>query len=142
MSEIIKTTAGYSGTPLVKKLGIKTGMKVLLRHAPENFDEIVGELPDDVTLATAIGNGDFDFVHFFVRNSADLDAELEVLSRQIVPHGMIWVSWYKKASKIPTDVTEDVIRDLARAIGLVDVKVCAVDDIWSGLKLVIRKENR
>lgn len=133
-------THGYSGTPLVRKLGIKTGFTLLVRHAPEDYAEFIGELPDDVGYVA--GDSGFDFAHVFVRNSSELDIELAHAMHAIRPDGMIWISWYKKASKIKTDVTEDVIREKARALGLVDVKVCAVDGKWSGLKLVIRRENR
>lgn len=131
---------GYSGTPLVKKLGIKPGFSILVRHSPENYADFIGDLPDNVTFPD-IANG-FDFAHVFVRTVSELDIELDNALQAIKPDGMIWISWYKKASKIKTDVTEDIIRSKALARGLVDVKVCAVDENWSGLKLVIRRENR
>jgi hypothetical protein len=132
---------GYSGTPLAKKLGIKAHHKVYLRDAPENYLALVGELPENVVFLEALDEK-ADLIHIFVKNSAELETALFEYQEKIVPNGAIWVSWYKKASKIPTDVTEDVIRETALALRLVDVKVCAVDERWSGLKLVIRREHR
>jgi hypothetical protein len=133
--------AGYSGTPLPKKLGIKPGHSVALLNAPGGFRKTLGELPDDVKFATRIESG-HDIIHFFTKSRRELEKELPRMGKKIAQNGMIWVSWPKKASGVPTDITEDVVRDTALALGLVDVKVCAVDDTWSGLKLVIRLENR
>lgn len=137
-------TAGYSGTPLVRKLGIEPGMRLLVVDAPVAYATLVPDLPGDVVFDApdAAPDADIDLAHLFVRDRGALAAMLPVLRDRIVPDGTIWVSWPKKASKVPTDVTEDVIRDAALAIGLVDVKVCAVDAVWSGLKLVIRRANR
>ena len=134
-------TAGYSGTALAKKLGIKEGFKGLTVDAPDNYRDLVEPLPSNVTLTDKKGN-DFDFIHFFTNSREDLFRGLAEYKNLIKQDGTIWVSWYKKAAKLPTDITEDTVRDAALALGLVDVKVCAVDDKWSGLKLVIRKENR
>jgi len=131
--------AGYSGTPLVKKLGIKEGQRVVFVNQPRHFQSLLEDLP---VLGRFDGKHRSDYIHLFVRNRADLDAYLPKAKHGIVPHGMIWVSWPKKSSGIETDVTEDTIRTAALKIGLVDVKVCAIDDTWSGLKLVIRKQNR
>lgn len=131
--------AGYSGTPLVKKLGIKEGFKVRFINKPKNYMDLLEEIPPAVK---QIKTGKADFVHIFTKSRKDLASELKKNMRSIEQDGMIWVSWPKKASKIQTDITEDVIREVALPMGLVDIKVCAVDDIWSGLKLVIRKENR
>ncbi|MCB0720908.1 MAG: DUF3052 family protein [Ignavibacteriae bacterium] len=131
--------AGYSGTPLVKKLGIKEGFKVRFINKPKNYMDLLEEIPPAVK---QIKTGKADFVHIFTKSRKDLASELKKNMRSIEQDGMIWVSWPKKASKVPTDITEDVIREVALPMGLVDIKVCAVDDIWSGLKLVIRKENR
>jgi len=132
---------GYSGTPLTKKLGIKANHKVFLKNAPENYLALLGELPENVVFLESLTEK-ADIIHIFVKTVAELEPALFTLRDKIVANGAIWVSWYKKASKLATDVTEDVIRDTALALGLVDVKVCAVDEIWSGLKLVIRVENR
>lgn len=133
--------AGYSKTPLAKKLGIKPGFAVLVVNAPAAYDTIVDPMPEDVTLLHEARSG-MAMVHLFTQSAAELAHQLPELQQLIQPNGMIWVSWPKKAAKVPTDVTEDTIREVALPLGLVDVKVCAVNEIWSGLKLVIRKENR
>jgi Protein of unknown function (DUF3052) len=133
--------AGYSGTPLVQKLGYKPGFRVYLVNAPADYAQLVSPLPDDVQFLAKLTN-DLDLIHLFTDKARDLAPRLKRYLKKIKPAGIIWVSWPKKASKRPTDITEDVIRETALAIGLVDVKVCAVDDVWSGLKLVIRVENR
>jgi hypothetical protein len=136
------TAAGYSGTPLVKKLGVKAGMKVAILGAPEGFvAAALGDLPDDVAITSRLGAGK-DMVIFFTVQRAALVERLEALRAAIGPDGMVWVAWPKKASKIPTDVTEDVVREVVLPTGLVDVKVCAIDATWSGLKIVIRRELR
>ena len=134
-------TVGYSGTPLAKKLGIKAHHKVYLKNAPENYRALLGAWPEGVCFLDAL-NEKADVVHVFVKTVAEMEAALFELQEKIVSNGAIWVSWYKKAAGIPTDVTEDVIRETALALGLVDVKVCAVDEKWSALKLVIRLANR
>ncbi len=131
--------AGYSGTPLVKKLGIKEGFKIRLINKPKNYSVLIGEFPPGAKIIKA---GKADFVHLFTKSRAELKSKLIKNLKSIEQNGIIWVSWPKKASKIETDISEDVIRDIALPMGLVDIKACAVDDIWSGLKLVIRKENR
>jgi len=133
--------AGYSGTPLAKKLGIKEGFRVRVKNAPADYDELVRPLPDGVEVSRTI-RSEVDVWHLFTRSAGELRAELPRLMTQIRQNGAIWVSWPKKSSGESTDVTGDVIRSVALPLGLVDVKVCAVDDTWSGLKLVIRKENR
>ncbi len=144
--------AGYSGTPLAKKLGIKAGSRVLVLNAPGNYDELLGELPEDVEVscegerarlaAARVSASLADIVHLFTNSQDELMRELARLRNTIRQDAAIWVSWYKKAAKLPTEITEDTIREVALPIGLVDVKVCAVDEKWSGLKVVIRKENR
>ncbi len=134
------TLSGYSGTPLAKKLGYKAGFVAQLIDAPNNYNDLVRPLPEDILFA-ADANG-AHLVHFFTKHAAELAAMLPGLMKAIHRDGMIWVSWPKRASKVSTDITEDVIREIALPLGLVDVKVCAVDDVWSGLKLVIRKELR
>ena len=133
--------AGYSGTPLAKKLGIRDGLRVRISNAPDNYAELVSPLPEIVTVSTGIRN-DIDLWHFFTMSADELRRALPKMMAAIRQDGMIWVSWPKKASKVSTDVTEDTVRKHALPLGLVDVKVCAVDDTWSGLKLVIRKELR
>ena len=128
--------AGYSGTPLVKKLGIKEGHRVLFVNDPPEFKPLLVDLP---TIKKGKPN---DYVHVFVRGQAELKKQLAAIKKSLDQDGMIWVSWPKKASGIATDVTEDTVRTAALPLGLVDVKVCAIDETWSGLKLVIRRENR
>jgi hypothetical protein len=132
--------AGYSGTPLAKKLGLKAGQRVVFMNEPKGFSETLAR---DVPGLRNWEKGDaWDYVHLFVATRTELTMFLPRMQRRIAEDGMIWVSWPKKASKVLTDVTEDVVREVALPLGLVDIKVCAIDDTWSGLKLVIRKENR
>jgi len=133
--------AGYSGTPLVKKLGLKVGMKVLLLNAPLDYKKLLGEFPAGVKEAGS-KEKDIDFIHLFSVEQKDLSRMLPGLKKQLQPDGMIWVSWYKKSAGKETDITEDVIRAIALPMGLVDIKVCAFDEQWSALKLVIRKSER
>jgi hypothetical protein len=132
---------GYSGTPLAKKLGLKPGMRAWFQNVP---DSVRAEIDRDAPPLERLDLPEWplQFAHIFVTSCALLDCELRMLLPLLDPAGMIWVSWPKKASKLPTDITEDVIREIALPLHLVDVKVCAVDDIWSGLKLVIRREHR
>ena len=134
-------TAGYSGTPLAKKLGIKEGSTILTIGAPQNYRELTEPLPPGAKL-TNEKRQDLDIIHFFTNSRDELFRGIAEYRNLIKQDGTIWVSWYKKASKLPTEITEDTIRDAALPLGLVDVKVCAIDERWSGLKLVIRKENR
>jgi hypothetical protein len=133
--------SGYSGTPLAKKLSLKDRMRVWWDGVPESVREEIAAEGLQLELLAA-PEAPIDAAHVFVTERADLEAKLNWLLPLLAPAGMIWVSWPKTASKLPTDITEDVIRDVALPMGLVDVKVCAVDSIWSGLKLVIRKSNR
>ena len=135
------TTAGYSGTPLARKLGFKPGMRAAVLGAPKGFGETLGELPDGVEVAGRLGGGK-DLVVVFVSRRAQLERRLGALRRAIAPDGMVWVAWPKRSSGVETDMTEDVVRDVALPDGLVDTKVCAIDETWSGLKLVIRRELR
>ena len=132
---------GYSGTPLAKKLGIKEGSDVLTINAPDDYADLVAPLPDGVTLSEGARSG-VDLIHLFTNSRDELSEKLGICVRAIKQDGSIWVSWYKKAAKLPTEITEDTVREAAFPLGLVDVKVCAVDERWSALKLVIRKENR
>ncbi|MBK9317360.1 MAG: DUF3052 family protein [Acidobacteria bacterium] len=133
--------AGYSGTSLSKKLGIKEHFRMCVNNEPKEYLELLTPLPSNVIITTK-ASVDLNIWHFFTKSSEELRKRLPEMMRQIRKDGMIWVSWPKKSSKVKTDVTEDVIRSIALPLGLVDVKVCAIDDIWSGLKLVIRKEKR
>ncbi len=133
--------AGYSGTPLSKKLGIKPGSRLFVAGAPSDYVKLVAPLPDGVELVSRM-SASVDLAHLFTTRRTDLAAKLASTLAKLRPDGTIWVSWPKKASKQPTDITEDTIREVALPLGLVDVKVCAVDETWSGLKLVIRKEHR
>jgi hypothetical protein len=133
--------AGYSATPLAKKLGFKVGSRVLLINTPANYPQLVAPLPAGMTLSARLRK-DVDICHFFTRSAAELAKRLLKLQFTIRTSGCIWVSWPRKSSKVATDITEDSIREIALPMGLVDIKVCAVDEIWSGLKLVIRKEQR
>jgi hypothetical protein len=135
------STSGYSGTPLAKKLGIKPGFKVKLIGEPEYYLTLFTDLPPDVYFVVN-EERPVNLIHFFTKTNAELLFQLPGLRQQITQDGIIWVSWPKKASKVVTDVTEDKIRDHAFQIGLVDIKVCAVDEIWSGLKLVIPVKDR
>jgi hypothetical protein len=131
--------AGYSGTPLPQKLGIKPGHRVLLLGAPEGFE--LGELPDGVTVARS-ARGKADVIVSFHTERAVLERRIATLRRAMVPNAGLWIAWPKKASKVPTDVTENVVRALGLASALVDNKVAAIDEVWSGLRLVIRVRDR
>jgi hypothetical protein len=133
--------AGYSGTPLVKKLGIAEGFKILLINAPPEYRALISPLPAAVSFITA-ANSATNFVHAFTTKRLELARLLPSLRRKLPHDALIWVSWPKKSSQVPTEITEDTIREIALPLGLVDVKVCAVTDVWSGLKLVVRKELR
>jgi len=133
--------AGYSGTPLAQKLGLKPGLRTHARKMPasvrRSLAAALAGTAESKTLAHPV-----DWIHFFVRERAALEGEMDDLKRAMDPQGQLWVSWPKKASGTATDVTEDVVRDVALAHGLVDVKVCAVDETWSALKLVVRLKDR
>jgi len=133
--------AGYSGTPLSKKLGLKPRQRVAVVHAPADYAELVPDLPPGIELRTVPG-ADTDLVHLFATEAAALAKQLKALRAQLKPDAVLWVSWPKKASKRPTDITEDVVRAHALPLDFVDVKVCAVDAVWSGLKLVRRASAR
>jgi hypothetical protein len=133
--------AGYSGTPTAQKLGIKPGSVVIVLGAPGDYTRLLGGIPAGVALRSSL-RGKADIVHLFVTREAELTKRLDAMRKAIEPDGAIWVSWPKRASKVPTDLTEDAIRRAALRRGLVDVKVCAIDDTWSGLKLVIPRAQR
>ena len=132
---------GYSGTPLARKLGITEGARLALLGAPDGFDEEVAPLPPGVTVLRRLGP-DLDVAVLFVTERRDLERRFAAVAKAVFPAGGFWVAWPKRASKVPTDLTEDVLREVALPRGLVDNKVCAVTDVWSGLRLVWRKENR
>ncbi len=133
--------AGYSGTPLPQKLGIKPGLTVVAINPPANYRRLLGQIPDSVTFSERLKSGS-SFVHLFTSRRSEMQKKMSILRDKISDNGAIWVSWPKKSSGISTDVTEDVIREIALPLGFVDIKVCAVDETWSGLKLMIRRENR
>jgi hypothetical protein len=133
--------AGYSGTPLPQKLGLKPNEYVVLINAPKNYSELLGEIPPGIVFSERMKTG-VRFVHFFSTKRSELQKKLVTLRKQLTDDGTLWISWPKKSAGVPTDITEDVIRAVALPLGFVDVKVCAVDEIWSGLKLMVRREKR
>jgi hypothetical protein len=133
--------AGYSKRSLVDKLGIKGGARIAIFQAPTGYAHTLGKLPSGVTRRTS-AVGPLDFVQFFSKEKRELERRFAGLARALAPAGMLWISWPKKASGVATDLTEDVIRAIGLAHGLVDVKVAAVDEVWSGLKFVRRLEDR
>lgn len=132
---------GYSGTPLLKKLGIKNAHRVLVAGEPSSYWAALGKLPQGCEVCGSRA-GNLDFVHFFSASRSTLRRRMPGLRKKIKPDGMIWVSWPKKSSGVASTVSEDVVREVAFENQLVDVKVCTVDETWSGLKLVIRLEDR
>lgn len=134
--------AGYSGTPLVKKLGFKTGFRAALVNPPKNFQSELDPLPDNVVLFSGTPPKDLDLVVLFTDAKQTLAKEFPRLAKKLVPNGMLWIAWPKKASGVPSDLSENIVRDLGLQAGLVDVKVCAINDIWSGLKFVYRLADR
>ena len=133
--------AGYSGTPLAKKLGIKEGHSVGVINAPDDFGALLDPLPDGAKIVSGVRTRR-DVVVAFVKARTELEQKLAAVTQAIFPDGAIWIAWPKKASKVPTDITENVVREVALPTGLVDNKVCAIDDTWSGLRLVVRVANR
>ena len=134
-------TTGYSGTPLAKKLNLRDGQRCWFDGMPESVQDEIGEYALELTFVRG-PEDDPNAAHIFVSERAVLEEKLMTLRHSIAKDGQIWVSWPKKASKLPTDITEDTIREVCLPMGLVDTKVCAIDEVWSGLKLVIRKELR
>jgi hypothetical protein len=133
---VILSMAGYSKRALIDKLGIKPGQNILIMNGPPNYADVLGPLPDGVHVLTRL-SGTLDFIQFFTKSRSDYEQTLLALKARLAQNGMIWISWPKGASKVPTDMNENIVRDYALANGLVDVKVAAIDEIWSGLKLVI-----
>ena len=134
-------TSGYSGTPLAKKLGIKPGFVVRLISQPDYYFDLFTDMPEDVHFESK-KKGTKNLVHYFTRDLSALKEDIIELRAEIFPSGSLWISWPKKAAKVETNVTEDLIRAIALNNGLVDVKVCAIDETWSGLKLVVPVKDR
>lgn len=134
-------STGYSGTPLFKKLGIKPDSRVKTKRAPKDYENLIAPIPGDAVVSSRL-KAPVSIFHLFTKLRSQLETDLPLAMAEIEQDGAIWVSWPKKASGVKTDVTESVIREVALPMKLVDIKVCAVDEIWSGLKLVIRKEYR
>jgi hypothetical protein len=133
--------AGYSGTPLIQKIGIKPGHRIILRNHPSSFVKELGKLPEGAESADRL-SGKANVIVYFTDRLAELEKNFPRLSATLVSDGMVWISWPKKASGRPTDLTEDIVRRVGLECGLVDVKVCAIDETWSGLKFVIRLKDR
>ena len=133
--------AGYSGTPLAKKLGIVEESTVATVNEPDDFRGLLTPIPDGVTFRSSL-RGNADVVVFFTARRSDFARRIESAGRVVFPAGGLWIAWPKRTSKVPTDMTEDVVREVALPLGLVDNKVCAISDVWSGLRLVWRKELR
>ncbi len=135
------TPAGYSGTPLPKKLGIALGSRCVFQGAPTDFANTLGELPDDVQVLARPGKS-LDLAVLFVKSKTELEKRFPPLAKAIFPDGMLWIAWPKKSSGVATDLTEEIARQYGLSTGLVDTKICAIDDTWSGLKFVHRVVNR
>jgi len=133
--------AGYSGTPLAQKLGITAGSSVLIAGAPAGYLQTLEPLPANVRIGARL-SASIDVVQLFTVHKTTLEKSLATFRRKLRPSAVVWISWPKKSSGVPTEVTEDVVRRVALPMGFVDIKVCAIDDVWSGLKLVVRKELR
>lgn len=133
--------AGYSGTPLAKKLGIKEQAKVLMIGAPQDYRALLEPLPAAVQFASN-ADGSIDLAHVFTSKRSELSQTLTRFRKELSPQAVVWVSWPKKSAKLASEITEDTVREVALPLGFVDVKVCAVNEVWSGLKLVVRKELR
>jgi hypothetical protein len=138
---VVSASAGYSGTPLPRKLGIKPGSRVALVRAPEGFETTLGALPPDVAIRRRAA-GPVDVIVAFHTRRAELERRLPALAGALEPDGGLWIAWPKRASGVTTDVSENVVRELGLAAGLVDNKVCAIDAVWSGLRLVFRLRDR
>ncbi len=134
--------AGYSGTPLVKKLGIKSGHRLALLGAPDGFDGTLGELPADTLTQADLGGELLDVIVLFAPNRASLERGFRAAARRLSPAGGLWVAWPKQSSGVKTDLTETIVRAIGLDTGLVDNKVCAIDEVWSGLRFVIRIQDR
>ncbi len=134
--------AGYSTTPLIRKLGIKSGYSILVKYEPDAYWDWISPLPEDVQVKSRAGKQNLDFVHLFVKDARVFEREFLKLKAALRPAGMLWVSWPKKSSKVESNLDEGIIRKFGLRNGLVDVKVCAVDEVWSGLKFMYRLKDR
>lgn len=134
--------AGYSATPLARKLGIKSGHVIALLDAPPTLPELLAPLPDETDVRTSLDGGPFDVVVCFTTKRDDLVRRIAQVQPVLAVAGGLWIAWPKKSAKIPTEVTEDTVREVALPVGLVDNKVCAIDETWTGLRLVLRRELR
>lgn len=134
--------AGYSGTPLIKKLGIKEGVIIRVKYVPEEYWDWISPLPKELVVVNRAVKDGVDFIHLFVTKRKIFEKEFLSLKAQLKKDGMLWVSWPKKTSKVESDLDENYIRDFGLKNGLVDVKVCAVSEVWSGLKFVFRVKDR
>jgi hypothetical protein len=137
----VRTVTGYSGTPLAKKLGIKEQAKLVVVGAPNGYRKLLEPLPAAVRFSSKI-DATTDLVQLFSTKRAELERALASCRKTLTPNAVVWVSWPKKSAKVTTDITEDMVREVGLPLGFVDIKVCAIDDVWSGLKLVVRKELR
>ena len=140
--KLFATMAGYSGTPLIKKLGIADGMSAAILGFPGDYETLLGELPDGVSFLSGLDGDGLDFIHCFETSETSLRALFPRIRMALAPKGMAWISWPKKASKVPTEIDEAKVRSIGLETGLVDVKICAIDEVWSGLKFVIRLKDR
>ena len=141
MKNIKSKPAGYSGKPLIDKLGLKEGMNTLILYPPKNYFSLLGDLPDGIRIKKQ-PRGLFDFIHLFTAEAALLERDFPIVSKTVAPKGMLWISWPKGSSGIATDLDENIVREIGLKTNLVDIKVAAIDEIWSGLKFVHRKEKR
>lgn len=135
-------STGYSKTPLIRKLGIKPGNRILLLNTPSHYLELLGELPPDVKIVNEKSERLLPFIHLFAKDSKDLVEQFPLAKQRLEKDGMLWVSWIKKSSKMETDISESDVRNLGLELGLVDIKICAVDEDWSGLKFMYRTKDR
>ena len=134
-------TPGYSGKPLAAKLGIKADSEIYLAGAPEDYLQLIAPLPDGAEVSSRLSKKT-SLVHLFTSRKSELARALQSYRTKLDPNAVVWISWPKKSSKVPTDITEETVREVALPLGFVDIKVCAVTEVWSGLKLVVRKELR
>ncbi len=134
--------SGYSGTPLPRKLGIKEYYRLAILNAPPRFAATLKPMPSGVTLVAQLGDGPFDVILFFTKELAQLQAAFSSLAKDLVPNGGLWIAWPKRASGVLTDLTEDAVREVGLKVGLVDNKVCAINETWSGLRFVYRSADR
>jgi hypothetical protein len=137
----LTVTPGYSGKPLAAKLGIKADSEIYLNGAPEDYLQLIAPLPDGAEVSSRLSKKT-SLVHLFTSRKSELARALQSYRTKLDPNAVVWISWPKKSSKVPTDITEETVREVALPLGFVDIKVCAVTEVWSGLKLVVRKELR